>query len=66
MISTYYLAHHDGTGWWLLLEVLTVKATEEGPIPLEVAHAHWPQVKADPVNWKILMATKGPDDAPRD
>lgn len=62
MTSTYYLAHHDGTGWWHLLEVLTVKATEEGPIPLEVARAHWPQVKADPANWKILMALKDSSD----
>lgn len=62
MTSTYYLAHHDGTGWWHLLEVLTVKATEEGPVPLEVARAHWPQVKADPANWKILMALKDSSD----
>lgn len=62
MTSTYYLAHHDGAGWWHLLEVLTVKATEEGPIPLEVARAHWPQVKADPANWKILMALKDSSD----
>jgi hypothetical protein len=62
MTSTYYLAHHDGTGWWHLLEVLTVKATEEGPIPLEVARAHWPQVKGDPANWKILMAIKDSSD----
>ena len=66
MTSTYYLARHDGTGWWHLLEVLTVKATEEGAIPLDVARAHWPQAKTDPANWKILMATKDPSNAPHD
>ena len=62
MTSTYYLARHDGTGWWHLLEVLTVKTTEEGAIPLEVAREHWPQAKVDPANWKILMALKDSSD----
>lgn len=58
MTSTYYLARHDGTGWWHLIEVLEVKTSEDNVRPLDVARAHWPQAKADPANWKILMALK--------
>lgn len=66
MTSTYYLARHDGTGWWHLIEVLEVKTSEDDVRPIDVARAHWPQVKTDPVNWKILMATKDPSNAPHD
>lgn len=60
MTSTYYLARHDGTGWWHLVEVLEVKTSEDDTPPLDVARAYWPQAKADPANWKILMAVKEP------